>query len=128
ITLFVSLFVEVFLLISYFEIREEVKEEMRVTNAPLARYPSVSIIVPAYNEEVTVAATVESLLKLDYPTDKLELLLVDDGSTDKTHEVLNQFASYSQVRVFTKQNEGSKFAALNYALSHVRTELVGCLD
>lgn len=127
-TLFISLFFEVFLLITYFEIRDEVKLEKDHVALDLLTYPSVSIIVPSYNEERTVRATIESLLKLDYPKDKITLLLVDDGSTDGTLAVLNEYKNIPYVEVMTKQNEGSKFSALNFALSHVTTELVGCLD
>lgn len=130
-TLFISLFFEIFMLITYFEVREEIAFEAlhsgKAHRDP-AELPSVTIIVPSFNEETTVAATVESLLKLKYPKDKLTLLLVDDGSSDKTLEVLNTFATNPQVKVFTKENEGSKFAALNFALRHTTSDLVGCLD
>jgi poly-beta-1,6-N-acetyl-D-glucosamine synthase len=127
-TLFVSLFFEVFLLITYFEVRDEIKFEKDHTLKEPKSFPSVTIIVPSFNEEKTVKATVESLLKLNYPKDKLTLLLIDDGSTDNTLKVLNTFKDNPQVRVFSKQNEGSKFAALNFGLTKTDTDLVGCLD
>ena len=46
--------------------------------------PSVSVIVPAKNEEKGIAETIQALLKSDYPDDKLEVIVVNDGSTDKT--------------------------------------------
>jgi len=127
-SLFVSLFFEIFLLITYLEVRDEISFERAHTKDTLSHYPSVTILVPSYNEELTVRATVESLLALNYPKDKLHLFLIDDGSRDKTLEVMNEFADNPQVRIFTKQNEGSKFAALNYGLKHVTSDLVGCLD
>ncbi len=127
-SLFVSLFFEVFILITYFETREELKFEEEHLKKEITHYPSVSIIVPSFNEEKTVTATVESLLNLDYPKDKLSLLLIDDGSTDKTLEVMNRFKNHPQIQIFSKPNEGSKFAALNFGLDKVRTDLVGCLD
>ena len=90
--------------------------------------PTVTIIVPCYNEETTVEKTVKSLLALHYPKEKLRIFVVDDGSTDRTWEVIQQFASDPRVRLFHKENEGSKFAALNYALRYVETDLVGVLD
>ncbi len=128
ISLFISLFFEVFVLITYFEAREELKREEVMLQKKIENYPSVAIIVPSFNEEKTVTGTVNSLLALDYPKDKLSLYLIDDGSTDKTLEVMNTFKGNPQIKIFTKQNEGSKYAALNFGLSHVNADLVGCLD
>ncbi len=127
ISLFISLFFEVFLLITYLEVKEDIKRE----NAMVARgpqsFPSVTIIVPCFNEEKTVTGTVESLLALDYPKDKLFLMLVDDGSTDGTLAALNKFTNHENVIVLTKEN-GGKHTAVNLALKNVTTDLVGCLD
>lgn len=132
-SLFISLFFEVFLLITYLEVREEITRE----DALIARFlsnphsgaisPSVTIIVPCFNEESTVTATVKSLLRLDYPKDKLSLILVDDGSTDGTYKSLLKFKEHPQVKVMQKEN-GGKHTAVNLALESVTTDLVGCLD
>ena len=87
-SLFVSLFFEVFLLITYLEVREEMKRE---NGWQPTKFPTVSIIVPCFNEEKTVAATIKSILNLDYPKENLSIILVNDGSTDKTLKVLNKF-------------------------------------
>lgn len=126
-SLFITLFFEVFLLITYLESREDLALESMVARRDLKIYPSTTIIVPCFNEERTLAETVKSLLNLDYPKDKLSLILVDDGSTDGTMRVMRRFANHSQVRVFGKEN-GGKHTALNFALEKVETELVGCLD
>ena len=128
ITLFISLFFEIFILITYFETKDSLRAEDLFLKKKIINFPSVSIIVPSFNEETTVKGTIDSLLALDYPKDKLDLLLVDDGSSDKTLEAMNQYKDNPQVRVFTKLNEGSKFAALNFGLLHIKTDLVGCLD
>ena len=51
-------------------------------------WPGVSILVPAYNEEIVMAGTLESLLHLDYPRDKMEIIVIDDSSTDRTRRVI----------------------------------------
>ena len=127
-SLFVSLFFEVFILITYFETREELKFEEEHLKREITHFPSVTIIVPSFNEEKTVTATINSLLNLDYPKDKLSLLLIDDGSTDTTFQVMNYFKDHPQIQIFRKENEGSKFAALNFGLEKTKTDLVGCLD
>jgi len=128
VSLFSSLFFEVVLLITYFEIRERISFENSQLTLPAKDIPSVSIIVPCYNEEKTVGKTVRSLLALDYPADKLSLIVVNDGSTDNTLDALTEFENHPHVYIFSKENEGSKFAALNFALEKVTTDLVGCLD
>lgn len=127
ISLFVSLFFEVVLLITYFEIREEIKFEASHDGTKVTTFPSVTIIVPCYNEERTVAATLRSLLALEYPKDRLSIMVIDDGSTDSTQEALDEFRSNSQVKILQKDN-GGKHTALNFALENVTTDLVGCLD
>ncbi len=127
-SLFTMLFFEVFIFITYFEIYEAVKEEELMLKKEITSFPTVSIIVPSFNEETTVIGTIKSLLALDYPKDKLSLILIDDGSSDRTLEMISQYQHHPQVQVFTKKNEGSKFSALNFGLSKINSELVGCLD
>jgi cellulose synthase/poly-beta-1,6-N-acetylglucosamine synthase-like glycosyltransferase len=91
------------------------------------KLPTVSIIVPVWNEEKTVLKTIFSLLKLDYPKDKLSVFIVDDGSTDNTWKVVQRFVRNKQVKLLRKEN-GGKHTALNYALEFIDTDLVGCLD
>lgn len=124
---FISLYFQVFLLATFFEKRGGMKKEEDESVA-LKRYPSTTIIVPCWNEEKTAARTILSLLKLDYPKNKLNIFIVDDGSTDNTFKVINRFARFNNVKIFRKENEGSKHSAVNHALAHVTTELVGCLD
>jgi cellulose synthase/poly-beta-1,6-N-acetylglucosamine synthase-like glycosyltransferase len=90
-------------------------------------WPSVTIIVPCYNEEKTVTKTILSLLALSYPKDKFKILAIDDGSTDNTLQILEQFKDNSQIEVYTKEN-GGKYTALNFALEKTTSEMVGCLD
>lgn len=125
--LFASLNFEVFILMIYFQNRENMKEEERLVAEGTNEYPSVTAIVPCWNEEKTVARTVHSLLELDYPKDKFKIMIVDDGSTDKTWEVIQQFKNNPQIELHTKKN-GGKYTALNYGLSKLTTDLVGCLD
>lgn len=126
-TLFVSLFFEIFLLITYFEVRDEMKFEEEHLGKNIGHFPSVSIVVPCFNEENTVMKTVRSILDLDYPRDRLSIILVDDGSTDNTLQVLRELDGHPQVQIYSKEN-GGKHSALNFALEKINTDLVGCLD
>ncbi len=121
--LFIALYFEVFLLITFLE-----KRSVTTTKGlKLSRYPSVAVIVPCFNEERTIAATVRSLLALSYPKDRLEIIIVDDGSTDATPTIAKRFEKYVQVKVFSKKNAG-KHTALNLGITKSDAELVGCLD
>ncbi len=123
--LFLSLYVQVFFLITFLENRRKIVT--RTAKIALANYPKVTITVPCWNEESTIEKTVHSLLGLNYPKDKLEIFLVDDGSQDNTWNVLQKFTSYSNIKVFRKEN-GGKHTALNLGLDNSTGEYFGCLD
>jgi cellulose synthase/poly-beta-1,6-N-acetylglucosamine synthase-like glycosyltransferase len=124
--LFVTIYFQVFLFLTYIGWRENKDDVPGFDRDDLL--PSVSIMVPCYNEETTVVGTIESLLGSTYPQDRLKIIVIDDGSKDHTWDVVQKFANHSQVVLLQKKNEGSKFAALNYGLKHVNTDIVGCLD
>ncbi|MEM4331071.1 MAG: glycosyltransferase [Candidatus Pacearchaeota archaeon] len=88
--------------------------------------PSLSIIIPAYNEEETIKKTIESALNLDYPRDRFEVIVIDDGSKDKTYQIAKSIKS-KYLRVFTKKNEG-KAKALNLGISKARGDFIITMD
>jgi cellulose synthase/poly-beta-1,6-N-acetylglucosamine synthase-like glycosyltransferase/peptidoglycan/xylan/chitin deacetylase (PgdA/CDA1 family)/spore germination protein YaaH len=93
---------------------------------PANQLPPVSIIVPGYNEEVTVIKTIQSLLKTEYPA--FEIIFIDDGSKDKTYELVNSaYGNHPLVKVLTKPN-GGKATALNFGISHAQNDFVVCID
>jgi cellulose synthase/poly-beta-1,6-N-acetylglucosamine synthase-like glycosyltransferase/peptidoglycan/xylan/chitin deacetylase (PgdA/CDA1 family)/spore germination protein YaaH len=104
--------------------RRERKQALPAVNTAFC--PKVSIIVPAYNEEINAVRTVECLLKTDYSN--FEIMFVDDGSKDSTYlKVHNAFAGNEKVRVLTKPN-GGKAAALNFGIAHASGEIMVCID
>ncbi|MDO8590196.1 MAG: glycosyltransferase [bacterium] len=126
-SIFVSLYFEVFLLITYLEVQAELILEGEHLAKPITRFPTVTIVVPCFNEAYTVNKTVRSLLNLDYPKDKLSVILVNDGSTDGTGRELAKFKKHPQISILSKEN-GGKYTALNLALAKVQSDLVGGLD
>lgn len=86
--------------------------------------PLVSIVMPAYNAEVFIAEAIRSVLAQSYPN--WELLVVDDGSTDGTASVLDEFND-PRIRRFRQQNGGIGHAR-NVGLSHVQGDLLAFLD
>lgn len=95
-------------------------------NPPLKRYPTVTIAVPAYNEGENISKTIKSLLRLDYPKNKIDIMVIDDGSTDNTYDAARKIKA-SNLMVYRKKN-GGKATALNLALRKCRTEFFGALD
>jgi peptidoglycan-N-acetylglucosamine deacetylase len=102
------------------------KEKKEKSNFPLDYRPTVSIIVPAYNEEVNAVRTIDYLLKSTYSD--LEIIFVDDGSKDNTFDkVTEAFKDNTKIKVITKPN-GGKAAALNFGIEHSRGEILVCID
>lgn len=87
------------------------------------KLPFVSIIIPAYNEEKNIKKSVGASKKLDYPKDKFEIIVVDDGSSDRTTEIAKKMG----VKVIRKKR-GGKASALNLGIKHSKGEIIGCLD
>lgn len=89
-----------------------------------SHFPKISIVVPAYNEEITIKSCIKSLQDLDYPD--YEIILVDDGSTDKTLEEAKKF-EVSGARVIHQENQG-KANALNNGIHSSKGEIIVTVD
>lgn len=85
--------------------------------------PSATLIVPAYNEEDCLAAKIRNILEIQYPPEKLEVIFVSDGSTDRTNEILNALRHSSFRTILLPERKG-KANALNVAVSEARNELL----
>ena len=90
------------------------------------RFPLVSVLVPAYCEEKTIATTLAGVLALDYPN--FEVVVVDDGSPDGTADAALPYVRSGQVRLIRKTFNEGKAMALNDAMPCLRGELVLILD
>ena len=84
--------------------------------------PSVSIILAAYNEEDCVAAKLENCLALDYPAEKLEILVGSDASDDGTNKIAESFVSRG-IRFFPYQNRGGKMSVVNRLVAEATGEV-----
>ncbi|MDP3646088.1 MAG: glycosyltransferase family 2 protein [bacterium] len=130
------------------------RDKTRNIRKTIGHFPHVAIVVPCYNEARSIASTIRSLLALDYPKNKLEIIVVDDGSTDDTLAIARRFETGPKwerffdedlvrsgaspaggktfplrptVRVYHKEN-GGKHTAMNLGLARTDAELIGCLD
>lgn len=95
---------------------------------PIKRYPSVSFLVPAYNEEDSIKETVEAIIKIEYPKNKKEIILINDGSKDDTLKIAKSLAKkYREVKILDKPNSG-KADSLNQAIKIAKGELIAVTD
>jgi len=111
----------IFFLTSYIE-----KNDEQIKKRKVKKYPKISVIMPAYNESKNVVKSIKSVLKIDYPKNKLEIIVVDDGSEDDTYEQAKGMQS-KLVKVFTKKHSG-KAATLNYGIKKSTGEIIMVLD
>jgi cellulose synthase/poly-beta-1,6-N-acetylglucosamine synthase-like glycosyltransferase len=97
-----------------------------------ADLPKVSILVPAHNEAIVIARTVDALMQLDYPQDRLEVVIINDSSTDRTGEILVQkLKQYPQLKILTIQPSvggKGKARALNNGLEIATGEFIAVYD
>lgn len=90
--------------------------------------PPAAVLVPAFNEEKVIGRTIDGLLASDYPPDRLRIVIIDDGSTDDTARIVQEYAArHSNVELLRKNNAG-KSAALNLGMREVEEEYVITID
>ena len=112
------------LFIGFLAVAERWKHRQRKYGTDFS--PTVSVIIPAYNEEKVITQTIQSLLASLYSS--FDIVVVDDGSTDKTlQRVQQEFAGNTRVRAFTIAN-GGKAHALNYGITQTQADIVVTLD
>lgn len=125
--LFIAIFFEAFVLVTFLSAPARVARARGPASLDDPTLPTVAIIVPCLNESETVAATTDSLLALKYPKDKLDILLVDNGSTDDTPAIMARYAGNPQVTILHEATRG-KHHAVNAGIAATSAEFVGCLD
>ena len=88
--------------------------------------PKVTVLIAAYNEETTIAATIESVLKSTYPL--TEIIVVNDGSKDDTAGVMDRLAKQFPLLVPITKPNGGKASALNVGIEQAKGDLLFCID
>lgn len=110
----------------------EKKKSESVSPEDMTGLPEVSVIIPAHNEEKVIEKTVRSVLTMSYPRDKLELIVVNDSSTDGTGHILERLKGEDDrvriIHIAPPEGGKGKSRALNIALKEARSDIIAVYD
>ncbi len=90
---------------------------------PKEDLPLVTLLIAAYNEELAIEDKIKNSLNLDYPKDRLQILIVNDGSSDRTRAILDGYAGRG-IEVFHQPQRGGKMAAITRGVSEARGDII----
>ncbi|MGD0589884.1 MAG: glycosyltransferase [Bacteroidota bacterium] len=115
----------------YINYVQSMKEKRELDNRSID-YPTCSILIPAHNEEKVIAATIESMLKLEYPKDKLQIIVINDGSKDATKSIIERYAiKDARIQLFDiPKGEGGKGKSrtLNLGIKQAKGDVIAIYD
>ncbi len=116
-----------YLALLFFSILKTIKGSV-ASHGALNSMRKVSIIVPAYNEEMVIVKSIQSLMKQSYPY--IEIIVVDDGSSDQTYKLAQklEFDKGNRSLVVLKKENGGKARALNFGMEHSKGDLIMVVD
>jgi len=105
------------------------RQKSQKKSVPEELLPSFSIVVPVKNEERVIDRLLTSLSTLDYPLNKREIIIVEDGSTDKTNDICMNYAKeHANVKILNKSFSNGKPSALNFGLAHAKGDIIAIFD
>jgi cellulose synthase/poly-beta-1,6-N-acetylglucosamine synthase-like glycosyltransferase len=115
----------------YINYVQSMKEKRELDNRSFD-YPTCSILIPAHNEEKVIATTIESMLKLEYPKDRLQIIVINDGSKDATKSIIEQYeVKDARVQLFDiPKGEGGKGKSrtLNLGIKQAIGDVIAIYD
>lgn len=112
-----------YIYVGYFLLVILLGKMMRKTVKKFDIEPTVALMIAAYNEERSIAKKIENSLSLDYPKDKLRIIVVSDGSTDKTDEIVKSYADQG-VELIRVEGRVGKTEARNVAVRSLKEEII----
>ena len=107
-------------------------KERKMVDKQSYDFPSCTILIPAHNEEKVIANTIEAMLNLNYPKDKLKVMVINDGSNDATKEIIESYAAKDSRVVLYDVPKGQggkgKSRALNLGVKQVQSDVIAIYD
>lgn len=108
------------------------KPKRTATVANASFQPVVSILIPARNEEKVIGRLLQRMTELTYPKDKTQIIVIDDGSTDETGNITEEYSkNYSFIKVIHRDKKHGglgKASALNVSFKYAKGEIILCFD
>ena len=123
---FLSTYFNIVLLLILFNKKSELYASPAIDDPE--KLPLVSILVPAYNESKVIEENISSLKSIDYPKGKVEIIIINDGSTDNTREIVGKQAEKDYIIFIDNKKNKGKAACLNQGISKAKGEFVACMD
>lgn len=123
--IFLSIYFQVFMLYNFLSNKKKMNEEEKMSED---YFPTVTFLLPGWNEGVHIKTTIESIQKLNYPKDRIEIFYLDNNSTDNTKEILDDLIKKDNRIKYIFEAKQGKHNAMNTGLTYVQSELVACLD
>ena len=132
-TLISAILLSVILLWAIYHVRilfSGIRNKQKSFYANVGELPKFSIIVPAKDEDAVIGRCLDAMLNLDYPKEKMEIIVVEGASKDATRKICAEFSEKHKgtIKVICEKTSNGKPAALNLALPHVTGEIVGVFD
>jgi cellulose synthase/poly-beta-1,6-N-acetylglucosamine synthase-like glycosyltransferase len=107
-------------------------KEKQIVDKTNYEFPTCTILIPAHNEEMVIGNTIEAMLKLEYPEDRLKIMVINDGSMDQTRKIIESYAAKDNRVVLFNVPEGmggkGKSRALNLGIQQVSSEIIAIYD
>lgn len=121
----------IFSVYGYINFLKSMKEKKEIDTQTFD-FPTCTVLIPAHNEEKVIGNTIEAMLKLEYPKDKLKVMIINDGSKDATKEIIERYAAQdSRVVLYdVPQGQGGKgkSRALNLGVKQVQSDVIAIYD
>jgi len=120
---FFGIYFLLFFILSYLKNRKELFDYPKPK-----KFPTISFLTAAYNEEASIADTINALLKVKYPKGRKEIIIINDGSKDKTASIIKKFVEkHKEIKLIDKKNSG-KADSLNQGIKIAKGELIAVVD
>ncbi|MDP4207429.1 MAG: glycosyltransferase [Bacteroidota bacterium] len=121
----------IFSVYGYINFIKSMKEKKEVDQQSYD-FPTCTILIPAHNEDKVISHTIEAMLKLEYPKDKLKIMVINDGSKDRTKEIIESYAAEDSRVVLYDVPKGQggkgKSRALNLAVKQAKSDVIAIYD